>query len=109
MHHQTIFLQILALTNLIASLIMAMGCVYAAVEMHLILLSFVFRWPMELFDTTPTGRVMNRFSKDIDVVDNVLPHVLRSWIFMFFGVILNTLIHLHYASLYKFFIIFASF
>lgn len=57
--------------------------------MHLILLSYVFRWPMELFDTTPTGRVMNRFSKDVDVVDNVLPQVLRSWIFMFFGVMIS--------------------
>lgn len=78
-----------ALSNLAASLILALGCLYAAKEMHLILLSFVFRWPMELFDTTPTGRVMNRFSKDVDVVDNVLPQVLRSWIFMFFGVMIS--------------------
>lgn len=65
---------------------MALGCIYASKEMHLILLSYVLRWPMELFDTTPLGRVLNRFSKDVDVVDNVLPHVIRSWIMMFFSV-----------------------
>lgn len=51
------------------------------------MLSFVLRWPMELFDTTPTGRIINRFAKDVDVVDNVLPAVIRSWVMMVFGVI----------------------
>lgn len=54
--------------------------------MHNILLKYVLRWPMELFDTTPLGRILNRFSKDVDTVDNVLPQVIKSWMFMFFGV-----------------------
>lgn len=54
--------------------------------MHEILLHFVLRWPMELFDITPLGRILNRFSKDVDVVDNILPQVIRSWMMMFFGV-----------------------
>lgn len=66
---------------------MALGCLHAAKEMHILLLTNVLRWPMELFDTTPLGRVINRFSKDVDVVDNTLPQVLRSWIMMLFGVI----------------------
>lgn len=65
---------------------MAIGCIKSAKETHETLLHYVFRWPMELFDTTPTGRVVNRFSKDVDVVDNVLPHCIRSWILMFFSV-----------------------
>lgn len=75
-----------AVSHLIASLILALASVYAAQEMHLGLLTYVLRWPMELFDTTPTGRIINRFAKDVDVVDNILPAVIRSWIFMFFGV-----------------------
>lgn len=41
------------------------------------MLNFVLRWPMDLFDITPLGRIVNRFSKDIDTVDNVLPLNIR--------------------------------
>lgn len=33
--------------------------------------------PMSWFDTTPIGRVMNRFGKDIDVLDNQLSNLIR--------------------------------
>ncbi|WFD31665.1 hypothetical protein MSPP1_002704 [Malassezia sp. CBS 17886] len=33
--------------------------------------------PMAWFDTTPLGRVMNRFGKDVDVLDNQLSMLLR--------------------------------
>ena len=40
---------------------------------HVNLLRNVLRAPMSFFDTTPLGRLLNRFSKDIDQVDVVLP------------------------------------
>ncbi|KAF9423739.1 hypothetical protein BGZ76_003621, partial [Entomortierella beljakovae] len=37
------------------------------------LLSRVLRLPMSFFDTTPMGRIVNRFSSDIDSIDTRLP------------------------------------
>lgn len=54
--------------------------------MHTHLLTNVIRWPMEVFDQTPIGRILNRFSKEIEVVDVTLPQNLRSWLLQFFSV-----------------------
>jgi len=42
---------------------------------------------MMFFDTTPTGRVLNRFSRDVETVDGVLPNITRVWLLTFFHVL----------------------
>ncbi|XP_052851265.1 multidrug resistance-associated protein 1 isoform X4 [Drosophila gunungcola] len=64
-------------TNFFSSLAISLGCLECSRVLHQTLLYFNLRWPMELFDTTPLGRVVNRFSKDIDTIDNVLPFNIR--------------------------------
>ncbi|XP_055546953.1 multidrug resistance-associated protein 1-like [Wyeomyia smithii] len=76
-----------SITSLIASITLALGCLQAAYKMHNNLLESTLRMPMSFFDTTPQGRIMNRFSKDVDIADNALPNTIRMWLLMFFNVI----------------------
>ena len=48
----------------------ALGMVRASRSFHKALLSTVLKLPMSFFDTTPKGRILNRFSKDVDSLDD---------------------------------------
>lgn len=57
------------------------GALNGARRLHEILLANVLRLPCPtFFDVTPVGRILNRFAKDIDVVDNMLPMMIRHWL-----------------------------
>jgi ATP-binding cassette subfamily C (CFTR/MRP) protein 4 len=51
------------------------GAVAAAGAMHDAALLRVVRAPLAWFDANPSGRVLNRFSKDVGVIDDALPLV----------------------------------
>lgn len=76
----------IAVLSFASSITLSVGFIYSAKEMHELMLKHVFHWPMALFDITPLGRILNRFSKDVEAVDNVLPMIFRSGILMFFSV-----------------------
>uniref|UniRef100_A0A8D2PN58 ABC-type glutathione-S-conjugate transporter n=1 Tax=Zosterops lateralis melanops TaxID=1220523 RepID=A0A8D2PN58_ZOSLA len=55
-----------------------LGGVLASHQLFLQLLSNVMRSPMLFFEQTPVGHLLNRFSKDMDAVDSVIPDKLKS-------------------------------
>ena len=70
-----------ALAILVESLAIAYGCARASHILHDAMLRRCMRAPMTFFDTTPTGRILNRFSKDLDLIDSTMPLQLRQWLF----------------------------
>lgn len=50
---------------------------FASVKLHADSIQRVMYAPQSFFDTTPLGRIMNRFSKDIDTIDNQLADAMR--------------------------------
>ncbi|KAJ7593418.1 ABC transporter [Mycena floridula] len=50
---------------------------FASQHLHRMAIKRVMHAPMSFFETTPLGRIMNRFSKDIDTIDNLLGDSFR--------------------------------
>lgn len=64
--------------NILGQIILSIGAYKASKQMFADLLKMVMRATMRWFDTTPTGRILNRFSKDIETIDSSLAYSLRS-------------------------------
>ena len=57
----------------------AYGAIKASKILHEALLDNIMRCPMSFFDTTPLGRLINRFSKDVDTMDAELRMFIQVW------------------------------
>ncbi|XP_053315606.1 ATP-binding cassette sub-family C member 10 [Spea bombifrons] len=69
------------------ALLFALGTVRAATAIHHHLLTRVLRATVTFFDSTPAGRIINRFSSDLYCVDDSLPFILNIFLANVFGLL----------------------
>ena len=55
------------------------GNIRAGRLLHSRILRNIVASPMSFFDTTPLGRILNRFSKDLDVLDTLIAVNFQAW------------------------------
>lgn len=48
-------------------------CIRASINLHDTMFSNILQSTMRFFDTNPSGRILNRFSKDMGSIDEFLP------------------------------------
>lgn len=54
-----------------------LGGIIASRHLHLDLLRNVLRSPMSFFESTPSGNRLNRFSREVDAIDCMIPDAFR--------------------------------
>lgn len=64
----------------------AYGYLGASTALHNALVRRVMRSPLQFFDETPVGRLVNRLGKDVDVMDLQLPATCRVFVWCGLGV-----------------------
>ena len=86
-----------ALCVLISSICLALGSKIASRYLHQSILVNVMHSPMSFFETTPLGRIVNRFSKDVSTIDDKVPMSLVSFLRTFFSC-LGTIVAISFAT-----------
>ena len=66
-----------ALVSAVGNLCICFAAVGSAERLHHKMLDCIVRCPMSFYDTTPLGRIINRFSNDVATVDMQLPDYLN--------------------------------
>ncbi|CAG8704303.1 27994_t:CDS:2, partial [Dentiscutata erythropus] len=73
--------------SIICGIVFSYSGVNAAKNLHRNAIKRVLRAPTSFFDTTPLGRIINRFSKDVDTCDSLLSESYRMFLMTFSNVI----------------------
>ncbi|KFQ26676.1 Multidrug resistance-associated protein 7 [Mesitornis unicolor] len=84
-----------SLFTILRAFLFAYGTIRAATVIHNRLLQRALKATVTFFDTTPTGRILNRFSSDLYCVDDTLPFVLNVFLANLYG-LLGTLVIITY-------------
>lgn len=82
-----IFCVVNSLLTLVRAFSFAFGGLRAAVQVHSELLKKLINAPIYFFDQTPSGRILNRLSSDLYIIDDALPFILNILVANFVGLV----------------------
>ena len=68
------------MTGMLSTIGAAFGSAAASEKIHEALLEKTMHAPLSFFETTPIGRILNRFTSDIDIIDAKISQQLRSFL-----------------------------
>lgn len=84
-----------------AAITLYVGCLNGSNILHNKLLHSILRAPLNtFFDVTPIGRILNRFSKDVDTLDSSIPMLIKGWFNCFLSVMMNLILNLNIFQFY---------
>ncbi|KAK9870716.1 hypothetical protein WA026_008287 [Henosepilachna vigintioctopunctata] len=69
----TVLIILAIVLTTVRSLVFFHICMKASTNLHNFMFSNVLKATMRFFDTNPSGRILNRFSKDMGAIDELLP------------------------------------
>lgn len=75
-----------AVSSMVCDLAPRLATLKATKALHNTILWAMVRAPLLFFDQTPTGRILSRFSSDVEATDNKIPEIISDGIWCFFEV-----------------------
>ncbi|CAG5132940.1 unnamed protein product, partial [Candidula unifasciata] len=83
--------------NCVFVLLVYVQFVVASQRLHNSMLDTILHQPMSFFDTTPLGRILNRFSRDVDVLDVGMSRQVRMCL-QFLSTIISVVVVISYTT-----------
>jgi ABC-type multidrug transport system fused ATPase/permease subunit len=88
----------------ISNVILVLMYIRAAKLFHKKLLTSILRSTLHFFESTPTGRIINRFSRDIESIETAIPDSFKIFMFCLLNII-HTFVILGYSTPFSLFLI----
>ncbi|NXO03084.1 MRP7 protein, partial [Rhinopomastus cyanomelas] len=76
-----------SLFTILRAILFAYGTFHASTVIHSRLLQRALKATVTFFDTTPAGRILNRFSSDLYCIDDSLPFILNIFLAAVYGLL----------------------
>ncbi|XP_055943743.1 multidrug resistance-associated protein 1-like [Argiope bruennichi] len=76
-----------AISCVLGGIMLVFSVTRASERYYRFMLDSVLKSPMSFFDTTPVGRVINRFTTDMEILDNQIFYQLEGWLNCIFRII----------------------